>query len=84
MTIINTLLLMLSQVDEESVMSNLDTLDAYRQRQIEIIARSVITASSIKIRNTSCNLGETYGKFQATQPTTGEKFTSLLAGFPDG
>jgi DNA-binding MurR/RpiR family transcriptional regulator len=40
MTIINTLLLMLSQVDEENVMSNLDTLDAYRQRQIEIIARS--------------------------------------------
>ncbi len=40
MTIINTLLLMLSQVDEEKVMSNLDTLDAYRQRQIEIIARS--------------------------------------------
>jgi CheY-like chemotaxis protein len=40
MTIINTLLLMLSQEDEENVMSNLDTLDAYRQRQIEIIARS--------------------------------------------
>ncbi len=41
MTIINTLLLMLSQVDEARVMPNLDTLDAYRQRQIEIIAKSL-------------------------------------------
>lgn len=40
MTIINTLLLMLSQVEEERVMANLDNLDAYRQRQIEIFARS--------------------------------------------
>lgn len=40
MTIINTLLLMLSQVDEERVMANLDNLDAYRQRQIEIISRT--------------------------------------------
>jgi DNA-binding MurR/RpiR family transcriptional regulator len=37
MTIINTLLLMLSQVDEAHVMPNLDLLDEYRQRQIEIL-----------------------------------------------
>ncbi len=40
MTIINVLLLMLSQMDEQKVMTNLDHLDEYRQRQIEIIARS--------------------------------------------
>jgi hypothetical protein len=37
MTIINTLLLMLSQVDEAHVMPNLDLLDEYRQRQIELL-----------------------------------------------
>jgi DNA-binding MurR/RpiR family transcriptional regulator len=37
MTIINTLLLMLSQVDESHVMPNLDLLDEYRQRQMEIL-----------------------------------------------
>ena len=37
MTIINTLLLMLSQVDETHVMPNLDLLDEYRQRQMEIL-----------------------------------------------
>jgi DNA-binding MurR/RpiR family transcriptional regulator len=37
MTIINTLLLMLSQVDEARVMPNLDLLDEYRQRQIELL-----------------------------------------------
>jgi DNA-binding MurR/RpiR family transcriptional regulator len=40
MTIINTLLLMLSQVDEAHVMPNLDLLDEYRQRQIEILINS--------------------------------------------
>lgn len=40
MTIINTLLLMLSQADQEKVMPNLDNLDAYRQRQIDIISQS--------------------------------------------
>ena len=40
MTIINTLLLMLSQVDEAHVMPNLDLLDEYRQRQIELLMNS--------------------------------------------
>jgi DNA-binding MurR/RpiR family transcriptional regulator len=40
MTIINTLLLMLSQVDEAHVMPNLDLLDEYRQRQIELLMTS--------------------------------------------
>lgn len=39
MTIINTLLLMHSQADQERILPNLDSLDAYRQRQLEIIAR---------------------------------------------
>jgi DNA-binding MurR/RpiR family transcriptional regulator len=40
MTIINTLLLMLSQVDEAHIMPNLDLLDEYRQRQLEILINS--------------------------------------------
>ena len=40
MTIVNTLLLMLSQVDEAHVMPNLDQLDEYRQRQMEILHSS--------------------------------------------
>lgn len=39
MTIINTLLLMLSQEDQQKILPNLDNLDAYRQRQIEIISK---------------------------------------------
>jgi len=37
MTIINSLLLMLSQADEALIMPKLDMLDEYRQRQIEIL-----------------------------------------------
>ena len=40
MTIINALLLMLSQVDEEHVMPNLDRLDEYRERQIALLQNS--------------------------------------------
>lgn len=40
MTIINALLLMLSQVDETHVMPNLDLLDEYRQRQMDIMLDS--------------------------------------------
>lgn len=40
MTIINALLLMFSQVDEEHVMPNLDLLDEYRERQMEILQNS--------------------------------------------
>lgn len=39
MTIINTLLLMLSQEDQDRILPNLDNLDAYRQRQIEMFAK---------------------------------------------
>lgn len=39
MSIINTLLLMLSQEDQDRILPNLDNLDGYRQRQIEIIRK---------------------------------------------